>query len=744
MAKRPTLITSSTNYSNVNALNQNWQRIGEAFDNTLSRDGSTPNTMLADLDMNSNDVINAGTYYGQSINVDEAVVGGEVLNVAALTEAIETAETSAENAQGYARAAQGDVDALVTTTEAGVLAVGENQTFVVAADSALSLYRRDGSSATLLMADYRPNAPLVPLQAPAAPAIVTAQSALKSGGVPMKMILGTNYTSGNDGAAILNSAIPDIAAEGLMIIDHHGIDIRCNSPIRPVSDLHMVGNGKTRFIRAYAATGTGSATLSRSDFNVDTDRMRLSNLVFDTLSPDMTGVGLAWWGADVVIDRVRVLNFYSGQGMSFGGDRFRILHSEFYTTSNSTGTGPLRCLGGKDGLAIGILTRGGDDGGMQLVPVSGVSTAKRYGQSIINCWQIGGQVISSSAKMLVAAIATSQGGTNSFPGVIKDSGWIGVTGLGTNRVIVVENTEGDGTIPKQIDGIVASNIVAYGSLSPASKVEIGSSILSDINNGIGRVTFNNVVHRDIAADFGLDINAQGATVVLNGCVMQGERNAMRVRADNVSIDVSGSCEFHAASAGDTESDSHVINCTATATNMRLRLVGKTEISGIPTGRSGISVSGSGAVMSVDDLVANKASGATGTNAITSNANPTFKIGYVTGTSDNITTFGSGKIYKSNSPAVINAAVTNQSITYLDKGPVLVSTGTMAATRTWSMSAAGAVSGMLWKITRTGVSGDLTLNDVSSSTTLTTLSPGEWAEFVFDGTNWVMIQRGSLT
>lgn len=42
----------------VTKINQNNHTIEQAFDNTLSRDGSTPNQMESDLDMNSNDVLN--------------------------------------------------------------------------------------------------------------------------------------------------------------------------------------------------------------------------------------------------------------------------------------------------------------------------------------------------------------------------------------------------------------------------------------------------------------------------------------------------------------------------------------------------------------------------------------------------------------------------------------------------------------------------------------------------------------
>ncbi len=61
MTKITTLsdLTSLTNQTSaVNAINANNTRIEDAFANTLSRDGSSPNTMGADLDMNSNFVIN--------------------------------------------------------------------------------------------------------------------------------------------------------------------------------------------------------------------------------------------------------------------------------------------------------------------------------------------------------------------------------------------------------------------------------------------------------------------------------------------------------------------------------------------------------------------------------------------------------------------------------------------------------------------------------------------------------------
>lgn len=55
----------SGGFASVDALNANFQLIEEALDNTLSRDGSTPNQMEADLDMNGYKVLNMGVDFGE-------------------------------------------------------------------------------------------------------------------------------------------------------------------------------------------------------------------------------------------------------------------------------------------------------------------------------------------------------------------------------------------------------------------------------------------------------------------------------------------------------------------------------------------------------------------------------------------------------------------------------------------------------------------------------------------------------
>ncbi len=89
MAKAPELLDVANILTAVTALNTNNSRIEEAFANTISRDGSTPNSMSADLDMNSNDLLNVG-----ELNTQDLTIRGEPIT-ALLDGAVEESEASA-------------------------------------------------------------------------------------------------------------------------------------------------------------------------------------------------------------------------------------------------------------------------------------------------------------------------------------------------------------------------------------------------------------------------------------------------------------------------------------------------------------------------------------------------------------------------------------------------------------------------------------------------------------------------
>jgi hypothetical protein len=60
MAKKPTISTISSGFNSTATINESLEALRDGFDNTLSLDGSTPNAMLADLDLNGNRILNAG------------------------------------------------------------------------------------------------------------------------------------------------------------------------------------------------------------------------------------------------------------------------------------------------------------------------------------------------------------------------------------------------------------------------------------------------------------------------------------------------------------------------------------------------------------------------------------------------------------------------------------------------------------------------------------------------------------
>jgi hypothetical protein len=55
------LNTIGSRYGSIDALNDNFDTIETAFDNTLSRDGTGPNFMLTALDMNGYGIVNASS-----------------------------------------------------------------------------------------------------------------------------------------------------------------------------------------------------------------------------------------------------------------------------------------------------------------------------------------------------------------------------------------------------------------------------------------------------------------------------------------------------------------------------------------------------------------------------------------------------------------------------------------------------------------------------------------------------------
>jgi len=81
VAKKPDITTIASGYYSRQALNTNFTNLQNGFDNTLSLDGSTPNAMGADLDMNSNDILNASEIDANSLRLDGVLVSPSAVSI---------------------------------------------------------------------------------------------------------------------------------------------------------------------------------------------------------------------------------------------------------------------------------------------------------------------------------------------------------------------------------------------------------------------------------------------------------------------------------------------------------------------------------------------------------------------------------------------------------------------------------------------------------------------------------------
>jgi len=106
MAKKPALSDITNIDTSADELNSNWDAIQAAFDNTVSLDGSTPNAFTADLDLNSNKILNVATPTTSGDGVNKAYVDSLIGGTLTIGDYSTVSSASALQAQA---AVSGDV-----------------------------------------------------------------------------------------------------------------------------------------------------------------------------------------------------------------------------------------------------------------------------------------------------------------------------------------------------------------------------------------------------------------------------------------------------------------------------------------------------------------------------------------------------------------------------------------------------------------------------------------------------------
>ena len=105
MAKKASITEVTNTFDNTPTINANFTAINDKLGNTLSLDGSTPNSMSADLDMGGKDILNAG-----SVSVTSLTVNGVPSTQDSAVEA-QTAASEAEASRLAAEVAQAAAEA---------------------------------------------------------------------------------------------------------------------------------------------------------------------------------------------------------------------------------------------------------------------------------------------------------------------------------------------------------------------------------------------------------------------------------------------------------------------------------------------------------------------------------------------------------------------------------------------------------------------------------------------------------
>jgi hypothetical protein len=579
--------------------------------------------------------------------------------------------------------------------------------------------------------------------APTTATLIANAALIKTSAVPLRAIMGRNYTTATDGAAVLNAAIADLSAAGLAITDPDNMAVSVGSVINLQSNMQLLLGPNTTFIRTWAGVGTGQPMFYHTNHAaggaISNVRWRGGRIA--AYDPGITGVVFRFFADASVFSGLRIDGYRSGQAFLFGGTD--LILSDIKAVSDDTNTGgdgAFRMLRGNRVTVFGCTAICSDDC-FQFVPNTGVASGPLFGLSIVDSQYVGCHGLSRNARLCIAAVAAGSGPQT--PSRLQRLTFSSVKGSAPQGIVVACDT-GDGTVD-QVDDISFLQVNLQGVGTPADLGSTSSSVWGDAvyDRAVGRVNFTNCTVEGATKDYGLDLNAKGGRVTIQSSFFAGDTNALRIRAPNMTVRTNASVFSTQSGAG---AGRQPILVTPAATNLRLAIEGMVA-RGVPTGLPAIQVSGVGSFVDLRSLQVERATAATDVRAVQGVSGVSMYLNResLSGDIDN-TTVGSISAFTritSNSNVPFGAAIVNNTATATfllsELGQFVVDDSAIPGARTHSISLTGAAKGdrIRWYrgVTSAGV---LTVRSAGGANLADLTAAGQWVDVLFDGTAWVAI------
>lgn len=282
MSKKPTITTVSSGFAANTQINGNFTALRDAFDNTLSLDGSTPNAMNADIDLNGNDVLNVNLLEAQAITV-----AGAALDLGAAV--------AAANASAVAADASADASAASAVQAALYDGPWLDDVATLLADTSLTYTA--GSPSSVVAGDYvRTRAEGFAYEVAASGA--SDQHITTAGGVKLYVLPGQDgrvplraFGASGDGIADDHPEAQNAASSASSVSVGDGTFL-ISSEVNMTVPKSFVGNGATSkfvttvgftgaMLRIGAAAGTDPKGWTVSDFELTNNGSATHGILLD-------------------------------------------------------------------------------------------------------------------------------------------------------------------------------------------------------------------------------------------------------------------------------------------------------------------------------------------------------------------------------------------------------------------------------------------------------------------------------